>query len=36
MPEGYCYANMGGYWGPALKRAGFDGLIVSGKAKRSV
>lgn len=36
MPEGFCYGNMGGYWGPALKRAGFDGLIVSGKAKRSV
>jgi aldehyde:ferredoxin oxidoreductase len=36
MPEGFCYGNMGGYWGPALKRAGFDGLMVSGKAKRPV
>jgi aldehyde:ferredoxin oxidoreductase len=36
MPEGFCYGNMGGYWGPALKRAGFDGLIISGKANRSV
>jgi aldehyde:ferredoxin oxidoreductase len=36
MPEGFCYGNMGGYWGAALKRAGFDGLIVSGKADRSV
>jgi aldehyde:ferredoxin oxidoreductase len=36
MPEGFCYGNMGGFWGPALKRAGFDGLIVSGKANRSV
>jgi aldehyde:ferredoxin oxidoreductase len=36
MPEGFCYGNMGGYWGPALKRAGFDGLVVSGKARRPV
>ncbi|MFY9704724.1 MAG: aldehyde ferredoxin oxidoreductase C-terminal domain-containing protein, partial [Desulfobacterales bacterium] len=36
MPEGFCYGNMGGYWGPALKRAGFDGLMVSGKASRPV
>jgi aldehyde:ferredoxin oxidoreductase len=36
MPDGFCYGNMGGYWGAALKRAGFDGLIVSGKANRSV
>ncbi len=36
MPEGFCYGNMGGYWGPALKRAGFDGLIVFGKAKEPV
>jgi aldehyde:ferredoxin oxidoreductase len=34
MPEGFCYGNMGGYWGSALKRAGFDGLMVSGKANR--
>ncbi|MGD9017471.1 MAG: aldehyde ferredoxin oxidoreductase N-terminal domain-containing protein, partial [Desulfobacterales bacterium] len=36
MPEGFCYGNMGGYWGPALKRAGFDGLMVYGKANRPV
>ena len=36
MPEGFCYGNMGGYWGASLKRAGFDGLIVSGKAKKSI
>ncbi len=36
LPEGFCYGNMGGYWGPALKRAGFDGLMVSGKANRPV
>jgi len=36
LPEGFCYGNLGGYWGPALKRAGFDGLVVSGKASRPV
>ena len=36
MPEGFCYGNMGGYWGASLKRAGFDGLMVSGKAERPV
>jgi aldehyde:ferredoxin oxidoreductase len=36
MPEGFCYGNMGGYWGAALKRAGFDGIMVSGKANRPV
>jgi len=36
MPEGFCYGNMGGYWGPALKKAGFDGLMVSGKANKPV
>lgn len=36
MPEGFCYGNMGGYWGSSLKRAGFDGLVLSGKAKRPV
>ncbi|MBT3175415.1 MAG: hypothetical protein HOG03_10075 [Desulfobacula sp.] len=36
MPEGFCYGNMGGFWGPGLKRAGFDGLMVCGKARRPV
>jgi aldehyde:ferredoxin oxidoreductase len=36
MPEGFCYGNMGGHWGAALKRAGYDGIIVSGKANRAV
>jgi aldehyde:ferredoxin oxidoreductase len=26
-------ANAGGYWGPELKFTGFDGIIVTGKAK---
>lgn len=36
MPEGFCYGNLGGFWGASLKRAGFDGVMVSGKAKQPV
>jgi aldehyde:ferredoxin oxidoreductase len=32
MPEGFCYGNLGGYFGPALKRAGYDGVIITGSA----
>ncbi len=31
-PEGYCYGNMGGFFGAELKRAGLDGLVISGRA----
>ncbi len=34
MPGGFCYSNFGGSWGAFLKFAGFDGLIVQGKAKK--
>ena len=34
MPEGFCCGNLGGYFGPYLKRAGYDGIVVSGKAER--
>ncbi|NOX60600.1 MAG: aldehyde ferredoxin oxidoreductase family protein [Chloroflexi bacterium] len=27
-------ANSGGYWGPELRRAGYDGIIITGQAKR--
>jgi aldehyde:ferredoxin oxidoreductase len=36
VPEGFCYGNSGGYWGPALKRAGYDGVVISGKADQPV
>jgi aldehyde:ferredoxin oxidoreductase len=36
LPEGFCYGNMGGYWGPALKRAGVDGIMITGKAAAPV
>ncbi len=30
------YANFGGHWGPALKYAGYDFLVIEGKAKKPV
>lgn len=30
------YANFGGHWGPALKYAGYDLLVIEGKAKKPV
>jgi aldehyde:ferredoxin oxidoreductase len=35
-PEAFSTGNMGGKWGPALKAAGFDAVVVSGKADRPV
>ena len=40
-PQGYPYewfsrANFGGHWGPELKYAGYDGLVISGKAEKPV
>lgn len=29
-------ANAGGHWGPALRHAGYDGLIITGQAERPV
>jgi len=29
----YTRANLGGHWGPALKYAGYDGIVVTGRAK---
>ena len=36
FPEGYCYGNIGGFFGAELKRAGFDGIIISGRALNPV
>jgi aldehyde:ferredoxin oxidoreductase len=36
LPERFCYGNMGGFFGPALKRAGYDGIVVSGRAEKPV
>ena len=35
MPDQYGHATMGGSSAPALKGAGFDGLVITGKADRT-
>ncbi len=30
----FCYCNLGGHWGAGLKFAGFDALVVNGKAAK--
>ncbi len=34
--NGYGQAEAGGFWGPELKKAGFDAIILEGKAKSPV
>lgn len=34
MPEGFCYGNLGGFFGPYLKKAGYDGVVITGCAER--
>ena len=33
-PEGYCYGSMGGYFPSELKKAGWDGIVIDGRAAR--
>jgi len=35
-PESFSYCNLGGSWGAHLKFAGYDGIVVIGKADRPV
>ncbi len=35
-PDHFNYSNMGGNWGSALKFAGYDAVVVSGKSDRPV
>jgi aldehyde:ferredoxin oxidoreductase len=35
-PEGYCYGNIGGFFGAELKKAGFDGIVIAGRATKPV
>ncbi len=35
-PEQYCYGNMGGFFPPELKKAGYDGIVFTGRAKEPV
>jgi aldehyde:ferredoxin oxidoreductase len=34
--ESYAHSSAGGHWGPELKFAGFDGVIIEGKAQEPV
>ena len=34
--EGYCYGNITGFIGPELKHAGYDGLVIEGRASKPV
>ena len=36
LTGGFGEAEAGGYWGPELKAAGFDGIIVEGKSDKPV
>ena len=33
-PERFCYGNLGGYFGPFIKKAGYDGIVVTGAAEK--
>ena len=35
-PESFCYCNLGERWGTFLKYAGYDALVVRGKAEKPV
>jgi len=35
-PEQFSYSNLGGSWGTELKRSGYDGLVVEGRADKPV
>lgn len=36
LTGGFGESEAGGYWGPELKRTGFDGIVVHGRASRPV
>ncbi len=36
LPEGYCYGNIGGFFPAELKKAGFDGVVITGRAPKPV
>jgi len=33
-PEHFSYANLGGRWGVQLKLAGYDGVVIRGRAEK--
>ncbi len=36
IPEKYCYGNIGGFSGAEIKKAGYDGIVIEGKASKPV
>ncbi len=36
LTNGFGESEVGGYWGPELKRAGFDAIIIEGKSKSPI
>ncbi len=36
LTNGYGESEAGGYWGPELKAAGYDGIIITGRAAKPV
>lgn len=36
MPEGFCYGNIGSFFGPYLKKAGYDGIVIHGRSDKPV
>ena len=34
LNEGFCYGNLGGFFSAYLKRAGYDGIVVAGRAEK--
>ncbi len=35
-PSGYCYGNIGGFFGAELKEAGYDGIVITGRSPEPV
>lgn len=35
-PQHFCYSNLGGRWGAELKFAGYDSIVIHGKAEKPV
>jgi aldehyde:ferredoxin oxidoreductase len=36
LPEGFCYGNLGGFFAPYLKKAGYDGIVIFGRSPKPV
>ena len=36
IPDGFCYGNLGGYFPAELKKAGFDGVVIEGRAPKPI